>query len=1432
MARTITDEEIKLSIVINGNPAQKQLLDLEKATRRLNEEQKSLYLEKKRLEAQGLKESAQYKEITAKIKANNIALTENKNAMKELQNQIGITGLTMKQLSDKAHLLKMTLRNFIPGSSDYKRYQDELNQVNARIGELNGRASQTGFSLGKVADGFNRYAALGASVLGFFAGMVVSIQKIIDVNGKLSEAQTNVMKTTGMTKKEVDDLTKSFGVLQTRTARIDLLGIAETGGRLGIAKEDIQDFVKVMDKASVALGDSFEGGPDVVAEKLGRIKGLYGELKDASVETAFESVGSALNELGAAGTASEANLSEFVTRVGAMPEAFKPSIAEALGLGAAFEESGIKAEVAAGNYSKVISIASNNAAGFAQVMGKSKKEIEDLLNTNPNEFFLQFADSLKGMNAVDLAKTLDALKLNDNEVKMVLGAASKNTDLFREKIDLANQSLAEGTSLTKEFDIKNNNFAATLEKIKKTVSGLFTADGFVAWLESAVNWFAKFIGATEDADGSVTAWRNTLVFTAKIIAIVTAAMITHNAWQKLVVLWSNRNTQATVLYNLATKARAVADGVATLATQGLALVQMLLTGNIKGATQALRVMNTVLKTSPWGFVLSMIAAVVVAYQSFSSELSKTEKLQKSLADVELETAKSISKQKSELEKLVKIAQDETNSKEARFKAIKRLNEISPEYLGNLNIENIKTFEAKKAIDSYTESLYKNARAKAVQAKYDELVSKRIEVENKTSKDFETTGEKIGSFFGQSSGKEFANRDEVNKYVLETFGSYIDKKVNPETGEITVNREKFRALVEKYIGASGLKIKEQELADIDAELALYEAELEKNFKDKTVVTEETITTGGGGVTPTGDDDKKKEKKYDDSYLEDEKRRQKELYELQMKNEEERIKMLKDGYLKEALLENLRHADKLHGFEENINDLLALQSKLDKEIVEAEKTGDTKKATSLKKQREYVVEQQKYIGTQVEHEKKMHLLRMATIQEKGGMQEVDKLKEKYEREKQLRETAFLEEMASLSLSEEEKEKRKKEFQERELQMEEAMLKEQINLLNKMIDDVNFEGIDFSLLSPEDEEKLRIQIEAIQNAIAKLKSAKNGDVEENSKKELDLGIGGETDVLGFTQDQWDKFFQNINNGTVGFQTMAFAIQAAGQIFSQVDQYMTASENASLKKYERGQDARKRALKRQLDSGQINQVQYKRKVEELDQELDRKKAEVEYKQAKRQRIMSIANVITSTAQAIMSIWAQVPKFDFGATAGILTGMVTAMGALQLGTILKTPLPAKGFEEGLYPDYVKREQDGKIFKSSGTSKMETGLYSKPRILVGEGPGDMPELVIDKRAFAQISPETKSALFRELRGIKGFENGYYKDDVFYTGNSVGSGPAPVGSDSELIKMMLAVVAENTSIMKDLKESGIIAYFSKDYRDMKKFVEEMEKFKSLREKNRK
>lgn len=48
-------------------------------------------------------------------------------------------------------------------------------------------------------------------------------------------------------------------------------------------------------------------------------------------------------------------------------------------------------------------------------------------------------------------------------------------------------------------------------------------------------------------------------------------------------MWTTRNTEATLLYNIASKARAFADGVVVVSTQALAMAQMLLTGNLKKA---------------------------------------------------------------------------------------------------------------------------------------------------------------------------------------------------------------------------------------------------------------------------------------------------------------------------------------------------------------------------------------------------------------------------------------------------------------------------------------------------------------------------------------------------------------------------------------------------------------------------------------------------------------------------------------------------------------------------------------------------------------------------------------------------------------------------------------------------------------------------------
>jgi tubulin-specific chaperone A len=303
------------------------------------------------------------------------------------------------------------------------------------------------------------------------------------------------------------------------------------------------------------------------------------------------------------------------------------------------------------------------------------------------------------------------------------------------------------------------------------------------------------------------------------------------------------------------------------------------------------------------------------------------------------------------------------------------------------------------------------------------------------------------------------------------------------------------------------------------------------------------------------------------------------------------------------------------------------------------------------------------------------------------------------------------------------------------------------------------------------------------------------------------------------------------MGIDEMVFAVGALTNAYSMYNEFLSANENAQLRTYQRNSDAKKRKLKQELDSGMINQRQYKAGIEKIDDDLDKKKLDLEYKQAKRQKIIAAMNIVNSTAQAIIGIWAQFPKFDFGATAAIMSGVVGALGALQLATVLAQPLPARGAEKGLYPEYVKREQDGKVFRTTGTSGMKTGLYSKPRLLVGEGPGDMPEMVIDKRSYAELSPYTKSLLIRELRGVRGFEQGYYNAASMRIETPASSG-APSSND-QLLQMVLGVVAQNTEVMKNLRDNGVTGkFFRNDLKSMKEINEGINDYNELRNKAKK
>lgn len=139
-------------------------------------------------------------------------------------------------------------------------------------------------------------------------------------------------------------------------------------------------------------------------------------------------------------------------------------------------------------------------------------------------------------------------------------------------------------------------------------------------------------------------------------------------------------------------------------------------------------LSAVISANPFtaaAIALGALIAVIYAYTRAGSQASQ---VAKTLADVQAQSAASTAKERAELDSLLKIAKDETQLKENRISAIKKLNALSPEYLGNITLETINTSEATKATENYITALNRKAQTQAAISKKQELFTKKLEKE--------------------------------------------------------------------------------------------------------------------------------------------------------------------------------------------------------------------------------------------------------------------------------------------------------------------------------------------------------------------------------------------------------------------------------------------------------------------------------------------------------------------------------------------------------------------------------------------------------------------------------------------------------------------------------------------------------------------------------
>ena len=562
--------------------------DALKKANALRSEMKRLEDELSRLNAAGDKESEAYKKTSSDLDQKRKDFAKYDNKVKETTRILNdLSGATTKELETMRRSVSRSMKDMKRDTEEYRGQVELLAKVERQLtvvkAEQNSVVGKTPSIWSKAADGFNKYAAMATAFIASITGLSFAFRSLAEDVAKMDDIYADVMKTTGMTKEEVKALNEEFKKWDTRTPREDLNKIAEEGGRIGIAKDKIAEFTQAMDVANVALGDSFTGGVDEVASKLGKLKLLFKETKDEQVEKAYMSIGSAINDLGANGVASEENIADFTTRVGSLPEALKPAIQDALGLGAAFEESGIEAEIGSRAYGIVLNRATTDTGNFAKVMGISKKEVEDLINTNPVEFFLRFSESMKGMNAVDTGKTLDALKINADGANKVIGAAANSTDRFRELLDMSNNSFKAGTSLINEFNIKNNTLQAKLDKSKKDFKeqALILGEKLNPALLKSTNLVTYLVKALSSIITYLDVLGKMLVMIAGYYIAYNAKLIINNLLMKEGIGLKIKDAVVLRALIIQEEIQAVTVGKTTLAAKAAAIAQTIWNNTIK-----------------------------------------------------------------------------------------------------------------------------------------------------------------------------------------------------------------------------------------------------------------------------------------------------------------------------------------------------------------------------------------------------------------------------------------------------------------------------------------------------------------------------------------------------------------------------------------------------------------------------------------------------------------------------------------------------------------------------------------------------------------------------------------------------------------------------------------------------------------------------------
>lgn len=281
-----------------------------------------------------------------------------------------------------------------------------------------------------------------------------------------------VKKTTDATKEEFAALSQGLRDLaqEVPVSVNELNKIAETGGALGVAKESLVEFTKVI--AMVATSSNLTA--DNAANSFARIGNVMGlTAKD------FGRMGAAVIDLGNKGASTETDITEMAMRIAGAANAIGMSARDVLALAAAMSDVGIEAEMGGSAISRLmikiaadVNTGSEDIKNWADIAGVSADKFAQSFKTDPAAAIDAFVQGLARVKAEggDLFGTLESLDIKEIRLRDTVLRLAGAKDGLAKSLENARTAWDQNTALTTEAGKRYETSASQLQIFQNRLS--------------------------------------------------------------------------------------------------------------------------------------------------------------------------------------------------------------------------------------------------------------------------------------------------------------------------------------------------------------------------------------------------------------------------------------------------------------------------------------------------------------------------------------------------------------------------------------------------------------------------------------------------------------------------------------------------------------------------------------------------------------------------------------------------------------------------------------------------------------------------------------------------------------------------------------------------------------------------------------------------